>query len=76
MSSASLTSTVLRFLGKARDQLPLSKAVRAAVTARSTSSLSHSATVVSNLPLIGLTLSKVLPEAAGTYLPPMKAWLR
>src|SRR5581483_1508849 len=57
-------------------QLPFSKAARAALTARSTSSLSHSATLASTLPVAGLMLSKVLPEAAGTYLPLMKAWLR
>src|SRR3546814_18723406 len=69
----------MTFLGPAgarRDQRPSSKAARAAFTARSTSSLSPAATWVSTLPSIGEPQSNVVPEAAATNWPPMKAWLR
>ena len=46
---------------------PSSKARRAARTARSTSSLSASATVVSTVPVAGLYTGKVLPDAAPTH---------
>jgi hypothetical protein len=66
----------LRSEGAIFAQVPFSKAARAAFTARSTSSLSPDATWFRTLPVAGLMLSKVLPEADGTYLPLMKAWLR
>lgn len=66
----------LRTMGAIRDHAPLSKALRAAFTARSTSSLSDMATLVSSLPSIGEMQSKVWPEAAGVNFPAMKAWLR
>ena len=76
MSSAKRVSTFLRFCGWQALQPPFSKAARAAATARFTSSASHSAIWVSTRPSIGETQSKVLPEAAGTCRPLMKAWLR
>src|SRR5262249_9825090 len=74
--SAKRIRTFLRSEGAILAHVPFSKAARAAATARSTSSLSPAATWLMTLPVAGLTLSKVLPEADGTYLPLMKAWLR
>ena len=64
---------LLALAGAICDHTPFSKAARAAFTARSTSSLSHSATLVSTLPSIGEMQSKVLPDAAAVNLPSMKA---
>src|ERR1051326_2640533 len=47
---------------------PLSKAVRAAATALSTSAASASATLVMTSPVAGLRVGKVLPEAESTHL--------
>src|SRR5689334_5262978 len=74
--SAKRCITFLRSEGAMFDQLPFSNTSRAALTARSTSSLSPAETLLITLPVAGLMLSKVLPEADGTYLPLMKAWLR
>src|SRR5262249_40168981 len=74
--SAKRIRTFLRSEGAILAQVPFSKAARAAATARSTSSLSPAATWLMTLPVAGLRFSKVLPEAAGTYLPLMKAWPR
>ncbi len=65
ISAANLSSTRLRSRGGRRDQTPASKARRAAATARSTSGASQAATSASRRPSIGLTQSKVAPEAAG-----------
>ena len=50
-------------------QIPLSKARRAAATAKSTSALSASGTLAITAPVAGLNTSKVLPEAALAILP-------
>ena len=76
MSSANFSITFLRLAGWQADHEPFSNTARAAATALFTSSWSHSATVVSTRPSIGETQSKVLPEAAATCLPLMKAWFR
>src|SRR5258708_5438546 len=54
---------------------PVSNARRAADTARSTSSLSPSATRATTSPVAGLVTSNVLPDAAGTHLPSIKSCL-
>src|SRR5271156_6557815 len=51
--------------------LPSSNALRAALTASSTSALSPSAISASPSSLAGLTVTKVLPDLAGTHLPPI-----
>ena len=66
MSAAKRWSAFLRFFGARRDQTPDSNAARAPATARSTSAESHAATVATTSPPIGLTQSKVSPEAAST----------
>src|SRR5207248_3030035 len=53
------------------DQGPLSNALRAAFTARSTSALSPSATSQIFSPVAGLIVANVLPETLSTHLPPM-----
>src|SRR5713226_3844991 len=58
--------------GRSR-QDPRSKLARAALTARSTSSRSPSATSASTSPLEGSSVGKVLPEAASTQRPPMNS---
>src|SRR5262249_43232067 len=50
---------------------PESKALRAALTARSTSALSPSATWQMVSPVAGLRVGKDFPEALSTHLPPM-----
>ena len=64
MSWARRTSACLRFFGAMRDQTPDSKVARAPATARSMSAASQAATVAITSPPIGLTQSKVSPEAA------------
>jgi hypothetical protein len=66
----------LRRRGARPDQRPLTNAARAARTALSTSSASQAATDVRLLPSMGLMQSNVLPDAASTNFPLMKAWLR
>src|SRR5271167_2415648 len=56
------------------DHLP-SSALRAAFTASSTSALSPSAASARISSLAGLMVSKVLPDLAGTHLPPMSSCL-
>src|ERR1700692_1851211 len=52
-------------------QGPVSTALRAALTARSTSALSPSATWQIASPVQGLRVAKVLPETLSAHLPPM-----
>src|SRR5438874_4547622 len=52
---------------------PCSRALRAALTARSTSALSPSATWQRVSPVAGLMAAKVLPETLSTNLPPMNS---
>jgi hypothetical protein len=66
ISDARRCSFFLRSTGEALAQEPSSNARRPAATARSTSSGPHSLTLVRIRPSIGLTQSKVLPEAAST----------
>src|ERR1700732_1714465 len=54
---------------------PSSKALRAALTASSTSALSPSATSASTSSFEGLIVSKVLPDFAGTHLPSISSCL-
>src|SRR5436190_23486665 len=56
-----------------RDQGPSSNALRAALTARSTSALSPSATLQMTSPVAGLSVSNVLPETLSCHLPPMNS---
>ena len=51
---------------------PVSSALRAAVTARSTSAASPSAIVAITSSVAGLIVSNVFPLAAGIHLPPIK----
>ena len=53
----------------------LRSALRAAFTASSTSALSPSAASARTSSLAGLMVSKVLPDLAGTHLPPMRSCL-
>src|SRR3981081_448073 len=53
------------------DQGPSSNALRAALTARSTSALSPSATWQIVSPVAGLTVANVLPLTLGTHWPPI-----
>src|SRR5207244_11611841 len=54
-------------------QGPSSNALRAALTARSTSALSPSATWQMVSPVAGLIVGKVLPDTLSSHLPPMKS---
>src|ERR1700676_5207801 len=54
---------------------PSSKALRAALTASSTSALSPSAIRASTSSFAGLIVSKVLPDFAGTHLPSISSCL-
>src|SRR5271156_5370278 len=56
------------------DYLP-SRALRAAFTASSTSALSPSAASASTSSLAGFIVSKVLPDLAGSHLPPISRCL-
>ena len=53
---------------------PLSKALRAALTARLMSSASPSATLARVSPVAGLGVSNVLPDAASVHCPPMNSF--
>src|SRR5437763_202227 len=53
------------------DHGPPSNALRAALTARSTSALSPSATWQIGSPVQGLMVGNVLPDTLSTHLPPM-----
>ena len=64
--SAKRSRTALRSFFAIIDQSPDSNERRAAATARSTSSESHSATSVSSFPVEGQVTAKVLPDAAST----------
>src|SRR5260370_25242795 len=59
--------------GVMRPQGPLSKAVRAALTARFMSSASPSATLASVSPVAGLGVADVFPEAASVHCPSMNS---
>src|SRR5262249_19567180 len=50
-----------------------SNVLRAALTARSTSALSPSATWQMTSPVAGLSVGKVLPETLSSHLPPIKS---
>ena len=69
----SLRNIFLRSVGCILDHTPESKVLRATDTALSTSSLPQLATWASSLPVAGLMVAKVLPEAAGINLPSIKA---
>src|SRR5215470_1060782 len=71
ISSATFQSNRPRCEGVIFGQGPLSKALRAAVTARLMSSLSPSATLASTSPVDGSIVSNALPLAAATHCPPM-----
>src|SRR5262245_7412893 len=71
MMSASFSSNPPRSPGLIFDHGPDSNALRAALTARSMSALSPSATRQMTSPLVGLIVSNVLPLADATHLPPM-----
>src|SRR5438067_2165449 len=64
MASAKRSRIFLRFAGAVCDQTPLRNAARAAATARLMSSSSPAATRARSLPVPGLMVSKVAPEAA------------
>src|ERR1700761_1607040 len=68
--SASFSSIAWRCAGLNLDHGP-SNASRAAVTARSMSSASPSATWARISPVAGLRVSNVLPDAASSHLPPI-----
>src|SRR5439155_27200949 len=55
------------------DHGPDSNALRAALTARSTSALSPSATWQMVSPVAGLTVGNVLPDTLSSHLPPMNS---
>src|SRR5256885_16594071 len=71
MRSASLLSSRPRSEAFIFDQGPSSKARRAALTARSTSALSPSATWQMVSPVAGFTVANVLLETLSSHLPPM-----
>ncbi|MNR03843.1 hypothetical protein D3C85_1197600 [compost metagenome] len=73
ISSARRSSTFLRSTGAMRAQGPSLKARRAVRTARSTSASPQAATRASNWLVAGLIESKVSPEAAATWRPPISA---
>src|SRR5438309_1990203 len=73
MRSASLYSSRPRSAPLIFDQGPSSNALRAALTARSTSALSPSATWQIASPVAGLSVGNVLPETLSSHLPPMKS---
>ena len=73
---AKLIKVFLRCTGELSDHTPLSNTFREIATARLISSASHSATWAITRPSAGLMQSKVLPEAASTYLPLIKACVR
>src|SRR5436309_14084112 len=56
-----------------RVQGPSSKALRAALTARSTSALSASATWQMVSPVAGLIVGNVLPDTLSRHLPPINS---
>src|SRR5271155_387934 len=57
------------------DHGPVSNALRAALTASSTSALSPSAISARTSSVAGLRVSKVLPDLGATHLPPMSNFL-
>src|SRR6516225_6638110 len=73
MRSASLLSSRPRSEAFILGHGPSSKALRAALTARSTSALSPSATWQMVSPVAGLTVGNVLPETLSCHLPPMNS---
>src|SRR5262252_4856672 len=74
ISSAILSKIRVRPWGLIEGHLPSSKALRACLTASSTSALSPSATRHSTSSLAGLRVSKVLPDLDGTHLPPIRSF--
>src|SRR5256885_16617269 len=71
MRSASLLSSRPRSEAFIFDHGPDSNALRAALTARSMSALSPSATWQIVSPVAGFCVAKVLPDWESTHLPPM-----
>src|SRR5271169_3605626 len=57
------------------DHGPLSNALRAALTASSTSALSPSAISARTSSVAGFSVSKVLPDFGATHLPPISTFL-
>src|SRR5262245_33498792 len=71
MRSASLFMSRPRSAALILGQGPDSNALRAALTARSTSALSPAAAWQMVSPVVGFSVGKVLPETESTHLPPM-----
>jgi hypothetical protein len=70
---ASRSKTCLRSSGAARDQMPSSKTLRAAATARSTSAAVACATAASTAPVAGLIVSNLPPSEASVKAPAMNS---
>src|SRR6202171_1623167 len=73
--SAILRRKRVRACGLKFAHLPSSYALRACLTASSTSALSPSATKARTCSLDGLRVSKVLPDFDGTHLPLIRSFL-
>jgi len=71
MASATLVSTAARSTGAIRGHGPLSKASRAAATARSTSAFWASGTRPTSSSVVGETTSNTADEEGSTHSPPM-----
>src|SRR5438067_11018335 len=71
MRSARRCNSRPRSLAASLRHGPFSNALRAALTARSTSALSASATWQISSPVVGLMVGNALPETLPTHLPPM-----
>src|SRR5690348_1256326 len=71
--SASLSSSRPRSAALIFGHGPSSNALRAALTAKSTSALSPSATWQMVSPVAGLRVGKVLPDTLSSHLPPIKS---
>ena len=67
-------SALARSAGGRSRHTPLSNDLRAAATARSTSSALPSATLASTSPVAGSSVSNVLPLAESTHRPPMNSF--
>src|SRR6202050_1689812 len=75
ISSAIFSRKRVRACGLRLAHLPSSYALRACLTASSTSALSASATRASTCSLDGLRVSKVLPDFDATHLPLIRSFL-
>src|SRR5271155_4454361 len=77
--SATFQRSLPRSAGETSGQGPVSKALRAAATAWSISTLPPSATCARTSPVAGFRVSKFLPDCAPTHWPPINSflgWLR